>query len=440
MAIRACPTDDRAAPRVQPTRHRAAAPASGVRIDPTASAARLDARSIAALQRTAGNHAVQRLVQRPPTAKAGGLTVQRDAVWWRAPAVPSDDVIAIAGQVNGYVMAAREVLVGDPLHPALTAMNDGYATRWLGVFGDFLRLGTETWLYTAFGYAVEAYANYSMRGRTFAGGHTVEIQASRAGTRPDFVVCDPTGTEVAWLDVTSATSSGHIFRKTGSQWNTLPYVAEIVYPPLNKTEFGKSGATLSPADKEALQLGISAKAAREEALRLAQADLTSYLQGQKGAITTYKRGSWGASRAISAVPTRTKARAAIAGHLQVDETTVTQAKINGLLAVCGLASPGYGHTAKPRADLGTARELLLDYAVDHMEADLKRFHGLAMLRAHADLNPPTTGETYGLFGGALGDDVADDDFAGQLTLVDQQRDPGELSAATFLGSFDPLLF
>ena len=95
---------------------------------------------------------------------------------------------------------------------------------------------------------------------------------------------------------------------------------------------------------------------------------------------------------ISAAPTQTKARATIAHHLQVDKATVTQAKINGLLVVCGLASPGYGYTAKPRADLGTARELLLDYAVDHMEAELKRFHGLAMLRAHADLNPPRSPE------------------------------------------------
>ncbi|MCX5954660.1 MAG: hypothetical protein NTZ40_14480 [Cyanobacteria bacterium] len=57
-------------------------------------------------------------------------------------------------------------------------------------------------------------------------------QVTHGGTRPDFVLNDLTG-ERAWLDLTSANSTYHIFDKTGSGWSTRDYVFEIAYTPLD---------------------------------------------------------------------------------------------------------------------------------------------------------------------------------------------------------------
>ncbi|MYU48182.1 hypothetical protein GTV15_17095 [Streptomyces sp. SID7803] len=58
---------------------------------------------------------------------------------------------------------------------------------------------------------------------------SVAMQVTHGNTRPD-VVLQLDGREVAWYDITSAKSLGHIFEKDGSGWRTKPYVAEIAYP------------------------------------------------------------------------------------------------------------------------------------------------------------------------------------------------------------------
>jgi hypothetical protein len=111
-----------------------------------------------------------------------------------------------------------------------------------------------------YGYAVEQYAcaQAGTLGAALPNAYTYQLQASRGMTRPDVVVFDANNAEVGWFDITSDGSLGHIDRKTGSSWQTKPYVAEITYPALNLGQVGTG------------QLSIGQKVALKNTLKRAQ--------------------------------------------------------------------------------------------------------------------------------------------------------------------------
>lgn len=91
-------------------------------------------------------------------------------------------------------------------------------------------------IYARYGYAVEELSNIKIKLEYGNGsnGFTVNLQETHGHTRPDIVIrYGSERKEVAWLDITSEGSKGHIFNKLGSGWVNRPYVAEITYPYLD---------------------------------------------------------------------------------------------------------------------------------------------------------------------------------------------------------------
>lgn len=113
----------------------------------------------------------------------------------------------------------------------------GYLDRWLDLATMYLGDNTTVpnFIHAAYGYAVETLTNMqlgSINGDLPA-GWAVQSQVTQGMTRPDIVVFNAAAKQVAWLDITSDGSPGHIFSKAGGGWKTKDYVSEILYPALN---------------------------------------------------------------------------------------------------------------------------------------------------------------------------------------------------------------
>jgi hypothetical protein len=122
----------------------------------------------------------------------------------------------------------------------------GYLGRWARVFKVFraapFGLGHKTpFLKAAFGYAVEELAGQRLRARPLSSlphGCAISWQAGRASTRPDVIVTRG-GADVAWLDITSSGSEGHVLAKQHTKWKRGGlWVAELVYPSLEPEQLG----------------------------------------------------------------------------------------------------------------------------------------------------------------------------------------------------------
>jgi hypothetical protein len=218
------------------------------------------------LQRTVGNRAVGRLL----AAQAGraGL-VQRMAEW--KPNNHTDNYL------DGFVDALNTVVqtaATTALEPENLPDTDGYLVLWKdtalvlqAIAADQIDRDDSDELAEAqaaksfgaarYGYAVESLAcgEATTLNAALPANCSYQLQASRGMTRPDIVVRHSTRGEIAWLDITSAASKGHIDLKTGSGWTNKPYVAEITYPVLDFTAIGTGS------------LGIGARVARRNAIR-----------------------------------------------------------------------------------------------------------------------------------------------------------------------------
>lgn len=86
-------------------------------------------------------------------------------------------------------------------------------------------------MYAYYGYAVEEMVNQDLSSHytTATNGYRVQLQVTHGSTRPDIVIVDRHNNEVAWLDITSENSAGHIYNKDGSGWDTTEFVAELLY-------------------------------------------------------------------------------------------------------------------------------------------------------------------------------------------------------------------
>lgn len=81
-----------------------------------------------------------------------------------------------------------------------------------------------------FGYAIEEIACTGLA-NSVQHGLKITTQVGHGHTRPD-VVASIHDTEVAWFDITSVASTGHIRFKSGAGWRMTPYIYELVYPRL----------------------------------------------------------------------------------------------------------------------------------------------------------------------------------------------------------------
>lgn len=102
-------------------------------------------------------------------------------------------------------------------------------------------------MYTQYGYAVEECVNIEVQNGSLPPpqGYTISTQETHGDTRPDFVIRCVANTArsdtLAWLDLTSIQSSGHIFQKSGTGWRTTPFVAELFYSPLILSNISMAG-------------------------------------------------------------------------------------------------------------------------------------------------------------------------------------------------------
>lgn len=89
-----------------------------------------------------------------------------------------------------------------------------------------------------FGYAIETLACIEL-GDAFE-DFELKYQITHGSTRPDIVVCTEDGDELAWIDITSTGSEGHIAEKVGAGWKRKPFVHEVLYDALDPTDLSSN--------------------------------------------------------------------------------------------------------------------------------------------------------------------------------------------------------
>lgn len=180
--------------------------------------------------------------------------VQRREEWKHR---ANSDLNAFVAALDALVNTCTDLLLDDPM--TVPEAYDNYLTRWTKVYAAYVEDGDHPFLYTAFGYAVESYTNFQIEqgvlDASLPPGHRIRLQAARGATRPDIVVQDGTGVDVGWFDITASGSIYHIDGKSGGGWDAMPYVAEVLYPSLDRTQLGRNGR--SPA--EGVKLRSAAK-------------------------------------------------------------------------------------------------------------------------------------------------------------------------------------
>ncbi len=157
---------------------------------------------------------------------------------------------AVASDLDDAVATAVGIVQDNPMLAGV-ADQDGYLKLWATTFAEFTSTGQlPAFFYARYGYAVESLATLIMKSKTYA-LVKVSNQVAMGATRPDFVV-RAGSTDVAWLDITSSASQGHVLSKQHSGWKTRPYVAEILYDPPDPSTFAKN-PKLSDKQREVLR-------------------------------------------------------------------------------------------------------------------------------------------------------------------------------------------
>ncbi|WP_082127305.1 eCIS core domain-containing protein [Calothrix sp. 336/3] len=142
--------------------------------------------------------------------------------------------VQVANDIDGEVQSSRQVALN---WRQFSNQSSGYLKVWYDNANKYTTepdMEVPDFLYTSFGYAIETLASKSLA-RTIQ-GMNVDLQVASGSTRPDIVLTLPNGTVVAWLDITSEGSKGHVKQKSGTGWTSHPYVAEILYPALKPSD------------------------------------------------------------------------------------------------------------------------------------------------------------------------------------------------------------
>jgi hypothetical protein len=175
------------------------------------------------------------------------------------------DMEGLAGTLSGNVDTAKGIVDSNPLLTGVPNRDKGYLDAWVTAFTDFTKDkdgNVPQFFYARYGYAIETLATGMFMSADHK-GYKVSTQVTQGSTRPDFVILKGS-TEIAWLDVTSSASVGHIYNKQGGGWKTRPYVAEILYDMPAATDFAKTAkGSLSEEQLTALKNAGASRAQRE---------------------------------------------------------------------------------------------------------------------------------------------------------------------------------
>lgn len=141
--------------------------------------------------------------------------------------------------------------------------NNPKQRNWLEKIQKYCNGEGTLFMYAYYGYAVEEMVNQDLSSHytTATNGYRVQLQVTHGSTRPDIVIVDRDNNEVAWLDITSENSAGHIYNKDGSGWDTTEFVAELLYETFDISKLrnsdevgiGVRARTLSVARKASIR-------------------------------------------------------------------------------------------------------------------------------------------------------------------------------------------
>ncbi|MFI1650070.1 DUF4157 domain-containing protein [Streptomyces avidinii] len=199
----------------------------------------------------AGQESVQRSVHPYPTS---GQAPSEEV---------GKDLVGFGEKLDAAVQIAWLQATQNPTDANL-ALTDGYLGRWAEQWQEYLQAAPGKKAEIAAlvpamaGYAIESLATKvflterkSWTGPASGLKFSVAMQVTHGNTRPD-VVLQLDGSDVAWYDITSAKSLGHIFEKDGSGWQTKPYVAEIAYPQVTAQTVESNAAKWQNAGSPAI--------------------------------------------------------------------------------------------------------------------------------------------------------------------------------------------
>lgn len=120
--------------------------------------------------------------------------------------------------------------------------------QWHQAAVAFLNTGNGVhFLEANYGSAVEEYVNLKIRDRNPAlpGGYMVHLQVTYNNTRPDITISNRSGKEIAWLDITNESSTGHVHDKDGNWRTGRDYIAELLYPDFDKSKIITRGSGIA---------------------------------------------------------------------------------------------------------------------------------------------------------------------------------------------------
>ncbi|NIM17258.1 MAG: hypothetical protein GTO45_35070, partial [Candidatus Aminicenantes bacterium] len=169
-------------------------------------------------------------IKMPDThATSPGNTIQYDVYPYRETGLHKNEMKIIAGDVNKAVDLVQKYIAADPALTTITGSDKGYLGAWVETFKQYLKnlKSIPAFFYARYGYAVETLACKLLQKKDYK-PYKLLFQVSHGHTRPDIVV-GWKNQEIAWLDITSEGSPGHILKKQGAGWKNRYYVAEIRY-------------------------------------------------------------------------------------------------------------------------------------------------------------------------------------------------------------------
>lgn len=102
-------------------------------------------------------------------------------------------------------------------------------------------------IFARYGYAVEEYVNLSLISKSIIPPrpYKIRLQVTHGSTRPDIVVLNEHNEEIAWMDITSKKSKGHILSKSGNWPSARSYVAELLYEDLDLSKITTVGGSIA---------------------------------------------------------------------------------------------------------------------------------------------------------------------------------------------------
>ncbi|MEH2270934.1 MAG: DUF4157 domain-containing protein [Nostoc sp.] len=196
--------------------------------------------------------AVQLKPQMRTIVTVQGDMLQRAELYQFQDKTGKTDMTYIGNLLKNAVRTAKTIVDTNPILTGVEGREKGYLKTWVETFEEFMAQGeVPDFFYARYGYAIETIATGIFKSDNI-GPYEALDQVTYGATRPDIVIRDGIH-DVAWLDITSEGSPGHIYNKQGGGWKSKPYVAEVRYNMIRPSEFATTATgNLSEEQKAAL--------------------------------------------------------------------------------------------------------------------------------------------------------------------------------------------